>query len=369
MFSCDSCFIQLVYTSRSMCSILLSISGSMKNDERGIPELPLYVRQIITNDHDNLHNALNGVCEVSSDHYAVLYTPNSDFVGTDSCVYEACDGRNSPFCDTATVYFTVYDAMESPTPRPTTHPSSKPSHLPTPHPTPSPSAKPVISRPVAVNDYIVADPNTPIRINVLENDFQGDERYPLSVNDILSPQAANGVCEVSVDHLGVIYTPNNGFGGVDRCVYLMCDSRGEPFCDTATITITVRAAIPAPSPKPSSHLTHEPTISTPTHKPTSHPGLPNDLPVAVNDVVLMSSNEIARVAVLENDIQGNPLFPLEVIQIIQNDIQINSLHNAMNGVCEVAIDRIHVMYTPNEDFDGVDECAYEMCDSRGSPCK
>jgi len=306
---------------------------------------------------------------VSPDHYAVLYTPDSNFVGTDSCVYEACDGRNSPFCDTATVYFTVLAAIESPTSRPTMHPSSKPSHLPTQYPIPSPSAKPVISRPVAVNDYIVADANTPIRINVLDNDFQGDDRYPLSVNDILPPQAANGVCEVSMDHLGVIYTPNSGFDGVDRCVYRMCDSRGEPFCDTATITITIRAEIPAPSPKPSSHFTHRPTISTPTHKPTSHPSaLPNnDFPVAVDDVVLMSSNEIARVAVLENDIQGSLMFPLEVIQIIQNDFQINSLHNALNGVCEVSIDRIHVIYTPNEDFDGVDECVYEMCDSRGSP--
>jgi hypothetical protein len=35
------------------------------------------------------------------------YTPNLDYVGGDSFVYEICDSDSSPLCDTATVTITV----------------------------------------------------------------------------------------------------------------------------------------------------------------------------------------------------------------------------------------------------------------------
>ncbi len=202
------------------------------------------------------------------------------------------------------------------------------------------------------------------------NDIRGNEIFPLSVKaivegDISLPEALNGNCDLSEDHLAVVYTPFDGFDGVDRCAYRMCDSRGEPFCDNAVVTVFVREETSKPTtPMPTS----KPTIASPTHKPTGKPtALPMEIPVAVKDVVDMYVNEVVRVPVLDNDIQGNPNFPLEVIQIVQNEF--NALHNALNGVCIVAEDRVHVIYTPNEGFDGVDRCTYEMCDSRGSPCE
>ncbi|QJX46713.1 tandem-95 repeat protein [Hymenobacter taeanensis] len=37
------------------------------------------------------------------------YTPNTDFIGTDSFVYRACDKTGTPQCSSATVYLNVYD--------------------------------------------------------------------------------------------------------------------------------------------------------------------------------------------------------------------------------------------------------------------
>ena len=365
----------------------------LKNDSRGDPNLPLSVRQVITNETENntpsvntLHNALNGVCEVSEDHLSVTYTPNAGFVGSDSCQYQACDGRGPPFCDTAHITFTVTAA---PTPNPTRNPTPSP----TPNPTTAPTVNPA-NVPVANDDSRTMTntvPTSTLRINVLVNDDRGNAAFPLSVQSIITdadneadntnfPIALNGICTISQDHLAVNYTPNVGFDGVDRCAYRMCDSRGEPYCDTAIVQVTVNAPTPSsptniPTRNPTMMPTNSPTVSEeptispkPTRSPTNSPTPENNMPVAVKDTVTLQVNEVVRVPVLQNDILGDADFaPLRVLQIVQNDF--NALHNALNGVCIVSEDRLAVVYTPNVDFDGVDRCTYEMCDSRGEPCE
>eukprot|EP00579_Thalassiosira_antarctica_P006795 CAMPEP_0201889690 /NCGR_PEP_ID=MMETSP0902-20130614/30609_1 /ASSEMBLY_ACC=CAM_ASM_000551 /TAXON_ID=420261 /ORGANISM="Thalassiosira antarctica, Strain CCMP982" /LENGTH=153 /DNA_ID=CAMNT_0048420343 /DNA_START=364 /DNA_END=825 /DNA_ORIENTATION=+ len=49
----------------------------------------------------------NGLCAISLD--SLVYVPNVGFVGTDSCVYEACD--SVPECDTATLTIEVRDSL------------------------------------------------------------------------------------------------------------------------------------------------------------------------------------------------------------------------------------------------------------------
>ena len=53
--------------------------------------------------------ASNGGCSPSLDLLEVVYLPNVGFVGTDSCVYEACD--LVPKCDTATLTIEVTDSL------------------------------------------------------------------------------------------------------------------------------------------------------------------------------------------------------------------------------------------------------------------
>ena len=49
----------------------------------------------------------NGQCVISLD--SLVYVPDEGFVGTDSCVYEACD--SVPECDTATLTIEVRDSL------------------------------------------------------------------------------------------------------------------------------------------------------------------------------------------------------------------------------------------------------------------
>jgi gliding motility-associated-like protein len=52
-------------------------------------------------------NPVYGTTFINSDG-TITYTPNNDFVGVDSFVYEICDDNiSTPFCDTAVVYITV----------------------------------------------------------------------------------------------------------------------------------------------------------------------------------------------------------------------------------------------------------------------
>lgn len=60
----------------------------------------LIVKSIVTDAND-------GECTISLDLLEITYMPDSDFTGTDTCEYEACDKATVPACDTATVTFTV----------------------------------------------------------------------------------------------------------------------------------------------------------------------------------------------------------------------------------------------------------------------
>ena len=139
----------------------------------------------------------------------ITYTPNADFNGTDSFVYEICDTYG--LCDTATVTITV-DAVADP--------------------------------PVANDDPASATEDTPVTIDVAANDSDPDGN--------LDPTTANtncGACAEPVNGLLVNnvdgtfdYTPDPGFIGLDSFVYEICDT--DATCDTASVNITVNTSAP-----------------------------------------------------------------------------------------------------------------------------
>ena len=53
------------------------------------------------------YNGSNGQCAILLD--SLVHIPNKGFVGTDSCVYEACD--SVPECDTETLTIEVRDSL------------------------------------------------------------------------------------------------------------------------------------------------------------------------------------------------------------------------------------------------------------------
>ena len=72
-------------------------------------------------------------------------------------------------------------------------------------------------------------------VSVLVNDTPAAGQT-LSVKSITSV-ASNGECSIGLDLTEVVYVPNDGFSGTDKCTYEACDA--VPVCATATVTFTV----------------------------------------------------------------------------------------------------------------------------------
>lgn len=121
----------------------------------------------------------NGTAGIRPDG-TVTYKPNPDFVGEDSFIYKICDTSNE--CDEATVSVTVE---------------------------PPPNEPPIANDDfVTISENMNPGPQIPVLTN--DNDGNGDE---LIVTNVEEPN--NGNVEISEDEKGVVFTPDEGFTGVD----------------------------------------------------------------------------------------------------------------------------------------------------------
>lgn len=165
------------------------------NDIPSVPGMELTVTKL-------LYDGANGKCIISESEtgsVVVVYLPDSGYFGMDTCVYEACEVEDR--CDTATISIVVI-------------------------------ASDIV--PIAYDDYVTIDKDTPVIITPLVNDT-AVTGYPLVVKTIII-DGTNGTCVIDSKST-VIYIPDSEFVGVDTCLYEACDVR--PMCDTATITIIV----------------------------------------------------------------------------------------------------------------------------------
>ncbi len=134
---------------------------------------------------------------------SVTYTPNPNFSGTDTYVYQICDvSKPTASCDTATVTIIV---------------------------TPN--------RIEAIDDSATTPIGTPVTLDVIGNDTTVKVPLdPSSVTVVTQPSNGTVVCTAG----SCVYTPNPGYVGNDSFVYRVCDvSVPTPVCDTATATIKV----------------------------------------------------------------------------------------------------------------------------------
>jgi len=137
----------------------------------------------------------------------VTYTPNLDFNGSDSFVYNFCDFGNQIECsNNATVSLTV-----------------------------------IGNQPIVANaDTYYTPMDVAVNCNVLSNDVDVENEIDLSSLTIIE-QPINGTLTVDLLTGVVTYTPDNGFLGSDSFIYEICDL-GNPtpvYCDTALVTINV----------------------------------------------------------------------------------------------------------------------------------
>jgi Domain of unknown function (DUF4347)/Bacterial Ig domain/RTX calcium-binding nonapeptide repeat (4 copies) len=145
----------------------------------------------------------------------VVYTPNTNFSGTDTFTYTISDGKGGT--DTANVTVTV-------------------------------NAASVNAPPIATNDTATTPLNTPVNLLVLTNDSD-PTNDPLSITTVTN--GTNGT--VTINNNGtpgntaddfVVYTPNTNFSGTDTFTYTIADGKGGT--DTAIATVTIQATTPPP---------------------------------------------------------------------------------------------------------------------------
>lgn len=193
--------------------------------------------------------ASHGAANVSGDN--IVYTPTADWNGVDSFTYVVSDGEAT---DTGEIEITVNQINDAP---------------------------------VANNDSIATDEDTPVVIPVLSNDTDKDldealnilpitELLTISTADIVQP--AHGSAEV-IDDGGVLkirYVPHANYNGSDSLTYTVTDASGAQA--TGTVDITVNQVNDNPTAVADSGSTME-------HTPVSINVLENDTDVDTDNTL------------------------------------------------------------------------------------
>ncbi len=257
----------------------------------------------INNDYNNendginvnttpLVQPLNGTIVLNTDG-TYLYAPDAGFVGTDSIKYEICDDFG--LCDTDWIIIEIRDIS-------------------------------VINNdpPIAQDDHSVTPINTPVIIIILSNDSDPDGNIDPSTVTITS-NPSNGTVVVNPDGT-IIYTPDNGFVGIDTLEYQVCDD-GTPLPSQCDIAIVIIDVIP--------------------------PGIDNST-FAFDDAYSGLINEDIQGHILDND-----------VDIEGDNVTITQLTNPVNGTVIINSDGTFV-YTPDNNYSGPDNFKYMICDD-GTP--
>ena len=183
------------------------------------------------------------------------YTPPPG-INQDEFVYQICTIPNpGQYCDIATVFITI---------------RSGGGPLP----------------PVAVNDEETTQINTPVTIDVLDNDFDWDNDLDPDSLVLLSgagnePEHGEAVIDSATNM--VIYTPDDGFVGVDTFRYEVYDL--TRLSDTATVTVTI-----TPGGNLIPPIAADDSATTPYETPVTVPVLGNDFDpdgILINSTLLM----------------------------------------------------------------------------------
>lgn len=265
-----------------------NIPPAAQNDSAVVDEDHSVTVSVLGNDSDangdavtltGVGTASHGTVTVNADH-TVTYTPNANYNGADSFTYSVSDGHGGNA--TATVHVTV---------------------------------NPVNDLPVAGNDTVETNEDTPITISVLANDTDPDGDT-LVITGTSTP--AHGSIVVNANGT-ITYTPVANYDGSDSFTYTISDGHGGT--STATVFVTDDVV--------------------------------NDPPTAVNDTVSTNEDTAVAINVLGNDSD------------IENDtLIVIGVTSATHGTVTLNPDNT-VTYTPNANFNGDDSFTYTVSDGHG----
>ncbi|WP_346321079.1 Ig-like domain-containing protein, partial [Chitinophaga sp. YIM B06452] len=344
---------------------------------------------VLSNDTDLEGNTLtaslvvapvNGTVVLNADG-SFTYTPNANYNGTDSLIYQVCDNGSPSLCDTATLHIAITNVNERPVavndaytvnedtalnvPSPgllgndtdpdgdtlaiavlaapmngtlTLNPDSSFIYVPAPNFFGNDTAYYTITdpdglmdtamviftvtgvndAPTAADDALTTDQNSPATGNLLSNDSDIDGNI-LTASVVSGP--ANGTITLNANG-SFTYTPANGFSGADSITYRVCDSGTPSRCDTATARFTIAAG--------------------------------NIKPVAVNDTITVVSGATVTHEALVNDSDGNG-----------NTLTASIIRQPQHGTL-VFTPAGRATYTANAGYTGTDTVIYRICDN-GAP--
>ncbi|MBV2139182.1 MAG: cadherin-like domain-containing protein, partial [Candidatus Thiodiazotropha sp. (ex Ctena orbiculata)] len=138
--------------------------------------------------------------------------------------------------------------------------------------------------PVAADDTIGTDEDTPVTVDVLPNDSDPDGDT-LTVTSVT--QGTNGAVTIDPVSGNPVYTPNPDFNGTDTFTYTIDDGNGGT--DTASVTVTVNAVNDLPEITPATAIVSEEGLIN--GLPDSS-GSPTDSTDSVNDSGSMSVTDL-----------------------------------------------------------------------------
>jgi len=172
--------------------------------------------------------------------------------------------------------------------------------------------------PTVVDDSASTAINTPVSLQVLNNDYDVDGQ-PLTVSDSTTPSHGTVTCSAGGDCL---YSPALDYTGPDAFEYDASDGVGGSATATVTITVT--------------------------------PGVEdNEPPVAVDDDLTVVVNKSATAYTLQND--SDPDF---------DGLSVTLKTQAIHGIATCPTYG-YCLYTPTADYTGPDSFEYTLADGRG----
>ncbi len=175
--------------------------------------------------------------------------------------------------------------------------------------------------PIAVDDSVATQQDTPEEIDVLANDNANGQT--IDVTTVVANDPPNGTVDVNATTGNLTYTPDVGFVGVDSFTYIVDDTEGDT-SNAATVTVTVTNSSAAP--------------------------------IAVDDTVNTQQDTLGvEVAVLNNDqLNGQTI---NVTTVAASD--------PVNGTAVVNVSTGTITYTPDVGFVGTDVFTYTVDDTDG----
>ncbi|MCB0661999.1 MAG: tandem-95 repeat protein [Saprospiraceae bacterium] len=191
------------------------------------------------------------------------------------------------------------------------------------------------NRPDAIDDATTTREDTPVSIDVLNNDdfgFDGPSVGAIQITGAPSQGTVivndNGTPNDPTDD-SITYTPNTNYNGNDYFFYQICDVDND--CDIARVDITI------------------------------YPD--NDVPTPQNDSETTTENTPVNVGVTLNDSFGGDGPSSSAITIVSppaNGVAVVNDNGTPTNPRDDSID-----YTPNANYNGIENFTYQICDANG----